>query len=249
MPASDLRSNALLSALPQHMWTRWETLLEPFPLRLGQVLYDTGVTPSHVYFPVSALIAILQVLADGACTEVTMVGREGAVGVLALLGHPHSGQRAVVQRAGMAVRIDAAVVQAEFEHSAPVRRLLLRYIQDVIAQTAQTAACNRHHTPEQQLCRYLLLSLDRLGGDEVMGTHEFIATSLGLRRETITDSVGKLQGKGAIRSGRGRILVLDRSAAERCACECYAVDRQEYDSLLAQLAAWRGRDAPATGPG
>jgi CRP-like cAMP-binding protein len=207
------------------------------PLPLGQVLYESGCTMSHVYFPTDAIVSLLYVMADGASAEIAVVGNEGVVGISLFMGGGSTPSRAVVQSAGQGWRLRAAAIRDEFNDSAPVMHLLLRYTQALITQMAQTAVCNRHHVLDQQLCRWLLLSLDRLGGDELRMTQELIANMLGVRREGVTEAALKLQRDGLIRYSRGHITVLDRAGLEARTCECYEVVRKEYARLLPDLTA------------
>jgi CRP-like cAMP-binding protein len=196
------------------------------------VLYEAGGTMSHVYFPTTAIVSLLYVMEDGGSAEIAVVGKEGLVGIALFMGGDSTPSRAVVQSAGLGYRLEASVLQKEFARSGPVMALLLRYTQALITQMAQTAVCNRHHTLDQQLCRWLLLSLDRLPGNELVMTQELIANMLGVRRGGVTDAAIKLQDAGLIRYSRGRISVLDRSGLEHRSCECYAVVKREYDRLL-----------------
>ena len=216
---------------------RWLPKLEPVTLVLGQVLYESGGTLSHVYFPTSAIVSLLYVMENGASAEIAVVGCEGIVGISLFMGGESTPSRAVVQSAGQGLRMTAAALKAEFDRSGPVLHLLLRYTQALITQMAQTAVCNRHHSLDQQLCRWLLLSLDRLPGNELVMTQELIANMLGVRREGVTEGALKLQGAGLIRYVRGRITVLDRPGLEQRTCECYAVVKTEYDRLLPDKAA------------
>jgi len=213
-------------------WQRWEAQLESIALPLGQVLYESGGTLSHVYFPTDAIVSLLYVMENGASAEIAVVGNEGLVGVSLFMGGESTPSRAVVQSAGNGYRLRAQLVKDEFNRSGPVLHLLLRYTQALITQMAQTAVCNRHHSLDQQLCRWLLLSLDRLRDNELVMTQELIANMLGVRREGVTESALKLAQDGLIRYARGRISVLDRPALERRTCECYAVVKKEYDRLL-----------------
>ncbi len=226
------RQNHLLAALPPAEWQRWQPQLELVELPLGEVLYESGITLSHVYFPVSAIISLLYVMENGASAEIAVVGNEGIVGISLFMGGESTPSRAVVQSAGQGYRLDAQAVKEEFNRAGPVLHLLLRYTQALITQMAQTAVCNRHHSLDQQLCRWLLLSLDRLQGSELAMTQELIANMLGVRREGVTEAALKLQKVGLIRYARGHITVLDREALERRTCECYAVVKKEYDRLL-----------------
>jgi len=199
---------------------------------LGQVLYESGRTLSHVYFPTTAIVSLLYVMEDGASAEIAVVGNEGVVGISLFMGGESTPSRAVVQSAGHALRLKAHLIKQEFEQAGPAMHLLLRYTQALITQMAQTAVCNRHHSLDQQLCRWLLLSLDRLQGNELVMTQELIANMLGVRREGVTEGALKLQKLGLIRYSRGRITVLDRPGLENRTCECYAVVKKEYDRLL-----------------
>jgi CRP-like cAMP-binding protein len=230
--ASDPRSNELLAALPETEWTRWQALLESVEMPLGQVLYEPGAGLSHVYFPTTAIVSLLYVMENGASAEIAVVGNEGIVGISLFMGGESTPGRAVVQSAGCGFRLRAQTVKDEFNRAGAVLHLLLRYIQALITQMAQTAVCNRHHTLDQQLCRWLLLSLDRLPGNELVMTQELIANMLGVRREGVTEAAARLQQVGLISYSRGRISVLDRTGLERRTCECYAVVKKEYDRLL-----------------
>jgi CRP-like cAMP-binding protein len=201
-------------------------------MRLGEVVYESGATLSHVLFPTTAIVSLLYVLANGASAEIAVVGHEGIVGVSIFMGGKSTPSRAVVQSAGGAFRLKAEMVEDEFHRAGPVLHLLLRYTQALITQMSQTAVCNRHHSLDQQLCRWLLLSLDRLQGDELVMTQALIANMLGVRRGGVSESALKLQDAGLIRYSRGRISVLDRRLLEQRTCECYAVVRKEYDRLL-----------------
>ena len=198
---------------------------------LGEVLYESGSALAHVYFPTTSIVSLLYVMEDGASAEIAVVGHEGIVGVSLFMGGETTPSRAVVQSAGAGFRLKAQLIKDEFK-KAPVLHLLLRYTQALITQMAQTAVCNRHHTLDQQLCRWLLLSLDRLKGSELVMTQELISNLLGVRREGVTESALKLQKSGLIRYSRGRITVLDRPGLEKRSCECYAVVKKEYDRLL-----------------
>lgn len=204
---------------------------------LGQVLYESGGTLKHVYFPTTAIVSLLYVMENGASAEIAVVGNEGVVGISLFMGGGSTPSRGVVQSAGHGFRMKAKAIKEEFDRSGPVLHLLLRYTQALITQMAQTAVCNRHHSLDQQLCRWLLLSLDRLQGSELVMTQELIANMLGVRREGVTEGALKLQKAGLIRYSRGRITVLDRHALEERTCECYAVVKKEYDRLLPGLKA------------
>jgi CRP-like cAMP-binding protein len=233
----EARRNHLLAALPEADWQRWQSQLEWVSLPLGQVLYESGCTMSHVYFPTDAIVSLLYVMADGASAEIAVVGNEGVVGISLFMGGGSTPSRAVVQSAGQGWRLRAAAIRDEFNDSAPVMHLMLRYTQALITQMAQTAVCNRHHVLDQQLCRWLLLSLDRLSGDELRMTQELIANMLGVRREGVTEAALKLQRDGLIRYSRGHITVLDRAGLEARTCECYEVVKKEYARLLPDLTA------------
>ena len=235
--SSDRHANRLLQALPDAEWARWQPQLESVPLKLGQVLYESGRTLSHVYFPSTAIVSLLYVMENGASAEIAVVGNEGLVGISLFMGGGSTPSRAVVQSAGTGVRLSAGAIKEEFNRSGPVMHLLLRYTQALITQMAQTAVCNRHHTLDQQLCRWLLLSLDRLQGNDLLMTQELIANMLGVRREGVTEAALKLQKMGLIRYSRGHISVLDRPGLEQRTCECYAVVKLEYERLLPDLTA------------
>ena len=234
--SADPMRNQLLAALPAAEWERWLTQLEPVEMPLGQVLYESGSTLSHVYFPTTSIVSLLYVMENGASAEIAVVGHEGIVGISLFMGGESTPSRAVVQSAGQGFRLAAQAIKDEFKR-APVLHLLLRYTQALITQMAQTAVCNRHHSLDQQLCRWLLLSLDRLQGDELVMTQELIANMLGVRREGVTEAALKLQDAGMIRYARGRIRVLDRAGLEQRTCECYAVVKKEYDRLLPKATA------------
>ncbi len=229
------KDNHLLAALPADDWLRWQSLLEPVHMPLGQVLYEAGATLEHVYFPANAIVSLLYELENGSSAEIAVVGNEGLVGISLFMGGGSTPSRAVVQSAGDGFRLNAETLKDEFARCGPVMHLLLRYTQALITQMAQTAVCNRHHSLDQQLCRWLLLSLDRLKGNELVMTQELIANMLGVRREGVTEGALALQSAGLIRYARGRITVLDRPGLERRTCECYAVVKKEYDRLLPAL--------------
>ncbi|TMH05857.1 MAG: Crp/Fnr family transcriptional regulator [Betaproteobacteria bacterium] len=231
-PATDPRDNRLLAALPDVEWERWRPQLELVEMPLGKVLYEPGSTLAHVYFPTTSIVSLLYVMEDGASAEIAVVGREGLVGISLFMGGATTPSRAVVQSAGQAFRLTADLMLQEFNRAGPVLHLLLRYTQALITQMAQTAVCNRHHSLDQQLCRWLLLSLDRLDSRELVVTQELIANMLGVRREGVTEAAGELQKAGLIRYRRGHITVLDRQRLEQRTCECYAVVKKEYDRLL-----------------
>jgi CRP-like cAMP-binding protein len=229
--------NYLLRALQPADSGRWLPLLEEVDLPLGAVLYEPGATLSHVYFPTSAIVSLLYVMEDGASAEIAVVGNDGIVGISLFMGGESTPSRAVVQSAGKGLRLKASLMKEEFNRAGAVLRLMLRYTQALITQMAQTAVCNRHHTLDQQLCRWLLLSLDRLGGNELVMTQELIANMLGVRREGVTEAAHKLQYSGLISYVRGHITVRDRPGLEKRSCECYAVVKREYDRLLPAFSA------------
>jgi CRP-like cAMP-binding protein len=224
--------NQLLAALPETELQRWLPDLEFVEMHLGDVLYESGSTLRHVYFPVTAIISLLYVMENGASAEIAVVGNEGILGISLFMGGESTPSRAVVQSAGHGFRLTAGLMKTEFDRAGPVLHLLLRYTQALITQMSQTAVCNRHHSLDQQLCRWLLLSLDRLHGSELVMTQELIANMLGVRREGVTEAALKLQKAGVITYARGHITVLDRAKLEELSCECYAVVKKEYDRLL-----------------
>ena len=230
--ASHPLTNRLLAALPMPEWRRWQPQLQAVDLPLGHVLYESGGTLTHVVFPTTAIVSLLYVMDNGASAEIAVVGNEGIVGISLFMGGESTPSRAVVQSAGQGFHMTAAAIKDEFDRSGPVLHLLLRYTQALITQMAQTAVCNRHHSLDQQLCRWLLLSLDRLPGNELVMTQELIANMLGVRREGVTEGALKLQHAGLISYARGHIKVLDRAGLEQRCCECYAVVKKEYDRLL-----------------
>ena len=229
---TDPKQNQLLAALPDAEWQRWLPKLEWVEMPLGHVLYESGKTLSHVYFPTTAIVSLLYVMENGASAEIAVVGNEGLVGVSLYMGGGSTPSRAVVQSEGGGFRLKAKIMKDEFDRAGPVLHLLLRYTQALITQMSQTAVCNRHHTLDQQLCRWLLLSLDRLQGNELVMTQELMANMLGVRREGVTEGAVKLQQAGLIKYSRGHISVLDREGLEKRSCECYAVVKKEYDRLL-----------------
>ncbi|WP_431113405.1 Crp/Fnr family transcriptional regulator [Variovorax paradoxus] len=224
--------NGLLAAVPAEVMACMEPFLEHVPLSLGEVLYESGVAQEHVYFPTECIVSLLYVLENGQSAEIAVVGFEGMVGVSLLMGGGSTPNRAVVQSAGHAFRLSAAHIKNLTQQGGPLLQLLLRYTQSLITQMSQTAVCNRHHSLEQQLCRWLLLSLDRLPGSELVMTQELIANMLGVRREGVTEAAGKLQRLNLIKYARGHITVLDRPGLERRVCECYQVVKRETDRLL-----------------
>ena len=224
--------NSLLGSLPDEEFRRLQPHLEPLALPLGWSLYESGDLQRHVYFPTEGIVSRLYVTQDGHSAEIAVTGREGLVGISVFMGGASTPDRAIVQSAGYAYRLGAHVLRHEFERGAHLQRLLLRFTQALLTQMAQTAVCNRCHTIDQQLCRWLLLSLDRLGSSEVNMTQELIANMLGVRREGVTEAARRLQDARLIRYHRGRITVLDRPGLERRVCECYAVVKRESDRLL-----------------
>ena len=224
--------NQLLAALPPADYERLRVALEPVELPLGLVVFESGSRLRHLYFPASGIVSLLYAMENGGSTEIAVIGNEGVVGIALFMGGESTPSRAVVQSAGRGYRLKAAVVKAEFERGGPLQQLLLRYTQALIAQMTQTAVCNRHHALDQQLCRWLLLSLDRLPTNKLAMTQELIANMLGVRREGVTEAAGKLQDAGLIRYSRGHITVLDRPKLEARVCECYSVVRKEMDRLL-----------------
>ena len=230
--ASTAKNNQLLAALSDAIWERLLPNLELVDMPLGQVLYESGVMLTHVYFPTTAIVSLLYVLENGASAEIAVVGNDGIVGISLFMGGESTPSRAVVQSAGSGFRLKAQVMKDEFQRAGPVMHVLLRYTQALITQMAQTAVCNRHHSLDQQLCRWLLLSLDRIQSNELAMTQDLIANMLGVRREGVTVAALKLQAAGLIRYARGHITVLDRDGIEKRSCECYAVVKKEYERLL-----------------
>ena len=238
MPESpNPRQNHLLRALPEDECERLFPHLELIAMPLGKVLYESGSQLRYVYFPTTSIVSLLYVMADGASAEIAVVGNEGMVGVALFMGGETTPSRALVQSAGHAYRLKGHLLKEEFHRAAALQHLLLRYTQALLTQMAQTAVCNRHHSVDQQLCRWLLLSLDRLPSNKLTMTQELIANMLGVRREGVTESAGKLQEKGLITYSRGQITVLDRPRLEAQACECYEVVKKEFDRLLPDVIA------------
>jgi CRP-like cAMP-binding protein len=231
MTRSDPKANHLLAALPSDEWKRWLPQLELVHLELGQVLYEPGGTMTHVYFPTTSIVSMLYVMKNGESAEIAVVGFEGLIGIPLFMGGESTSSRAVVQDAGQAYRLPAAAIKQEFQH-APVLHLLLRFTQALISQMVQTAACNKHHTLEQQLCRWLLLSLDRLPDNELVMTQQLIANMLGVKPAVVLDAETKLQSEGLIVFKAGRITVTNRAGVEAAVCECYRAVRGEYERLL-----------------
>jgi CRP-like cAMP-binding protein len=233
----DPRQNHLLRAMPEAEAERLIPQLEFVAMPLGEVLYESGSQLRHVYFPTTSIVSLLYVMEDGASAEIAVVGNEGMVGVALFMGGETTPSRAVVQSAGHAYRLKGQVLKDEFGRAAALQHLLLRYTQALLTQMAQTAVCNRHHSVDQQLCRGLLLSLDRLPTNKLTMTQELIANMLGVRREGVTEAAGKLQSAGLIEYSRGTITVLDRPRLEVQSCECYQVVKKEFDRLLPEVIA------------
>jgi CRP-like cAMP-binding protein len=226
------QQNNLLAALPVQERDRLEPYLKLVPMQLGSVVYEAGGSQRYVYFPTDCIVSLLYVMKDGASAEISVVGNDGIVGVALFMGGETTPSRAVVQSAGSAYRLLGRRLKEEFYRQGKTQLLLLRYTQALLTQMAQTAVCNRHHGVEQQLCRWLLLSLDRLPSNQLTMTQELIANMLGVRREGVAAAAARLQRIGAIRYSRGRLMVLDRPKLEELCCECYAVVKQETDRLL-----------------
>ena len=235
--ANQSLGNHLLSVLPEAEWERIGPHMVEVDMPLGQVVYESGDRLHHVYFPSTAIVSLLYVMENGASGEIAIVGNEGVVGIALFMGGETTPSRAVVQSAGKAYRLEARILKEEFHRAGPTQRLLLRYTQALITQMAQTAVCNRHHSIDQQLCRWLLLSIDRLPSNELKMTQELIANMLGVRRPGVTEAAMKLQDAGLIRYSYGHIEVLDRPGLEKRVCECYAVVKREFDRLLPDLRA------------
>jgi CRP-like cAMP-binding protein len=236
-PGPTPHQNHLLDALPPSDYQRLASHLELIPMSLGDVLYESGAELRYVYFPTTSIVSLLYVMEDGASAEIAIVGNEGILGISLFMGGDTTPSRAVVQSAGHGFRLKAELLKNEFGRFGPTMHLLLRYTQALITQMSQTAACNRHHSVDQQLCRWLLLSLDRLASNELSMTQELIANMLGVRREGVTEAAGKLQDAGLISYRRGRITVLDRPGVEARSCECYQVVKTEFDRLLPYVVA------------
>ena len=231
-PLCIAHQNQLLAALAQEDKDRWLSRLELVELSRNQLLYVAGRAPEYVYFPTTAIVSLMSTMRDGATAEVAMVGNDGLVGVSWLLGADSAATDAMVQSAGRAFRVSAGFVKSDIEHSASVMKVVMRYAQAVLGQMAQTAVCNRYHSIDQQLCRRLLLGLDRVPSDELDMTHELAANLLGVRREGVSMAAHKLQKAGVIRYHRGHIVILDRARLEQKTCECYAVAKKEYHRLM-----------------
>jgi CRP-like cAMP-binding protein len=235
----DPQQNHLLAALPPGEFERVAPHLELVKMKLGEVLYESGGHLQHVYFPTNSIVSLLYVMQDGASAEIAVVGNEGILGISLFMGGETTPSRAVVQSEGVGYRLRAIHLKQEFNRAGPMMHLLLRYTQALITQMSQTAVCNRHHSVDQQLCRWLLMSLDRLSSDELTMTQELIANMLGVRREGVTEAAGKLRDAGIIHYSRGHIKVLDRLKLEQHVCECYAVVKTEFDRLLSDIAPGR----------
>jgi CRP-like cAMP-binding protein len=231
------RQNHLLAALPAAVYERLLPQLELIQMDLGWVLYESGDEQKYMYFPTTGIVSLLYIMEDAFSAEIAIAGNEGVVGIALFMGGESTPNRAVVQSAGLAYRLKASALKSEFDKGSELQHLLLRYTQALITQMAQTAVCNRHHSIDQQLCRWLLLSMDRLPSNELTMTQELIANMLGVRREGVTEAAGKLQTAGLIQYVRGKITVLDRPKLEARVCECYAVVKREYDRLLPYLSA------------
>ena len=229
------RQNQILDALSPAARERLLPHLQIEALPLGMVLYESGDTLRHIYFPTDSIVSLLYVMEDGASAEIAVVGNDGAIGVALFMGGETTTNRAIVQSAGSAYRLTGSRLKQEFERHGEMLHILLRYTQALITQMAQTAVCNRHHSVDQQLCRWLLLSLDRLSSNQLVMTQELIANMLGVRREGVTEAAGKLQKLGVIDYRRGHITVLDRPKLEQLSCECYAVVKKETDRLVPHL--------------
>jgi CRP-like cAMP-binding protein len=228
----DPRHNHLLSAIPSAEWQRWQSLLEPVELNVGQILFESGRAPAHVYFPTSAVVSLVYMTQDGETAEIAVVGNEGVVGVSIFMGGDVTPHEAAVQSAGMAYRLSASVVKNAMEFSNPIMKLMLNYTHSMFSQVSQTAVCNRYHSIDQQLSRRLLQGLDRAESNELLMTQEAMASLLGVRREGVTAAALKLQHEGAIQYSRGHILVHDRQRLEHHACECYAISKKAYFKFL-----------------
>lgn len=238
------KQNLLLAGLPDEEWSRFEADLEPIDLQVGKVLYEPGIAPSYVIFPTTAVVSLLYTTQDGTSSEIAVIGNEGVVGVSLFMGGSNSINSAVVQSAGVGYRMRAQTVRNEASRAGPVLKMLLQYTESMIGQVAQTAACNRHHSIDQQLSRRLLQGLDRLLTDELMMTHESLANLLGVRRESVTAAALKLQQAGIISYSRGRIEVLNRPALEKRSCECYAMSKLEHKRLLPNAVTHRMASQP-----
>lgn len=237
MSVSRLEQNQLLAALPELVRKRLFTHLEPIEMPLGKALHEPGSQMRYAYFPTTSIVSLLHVMEDGASADIAVVGNEGLIGIALFMGGETTPNRAIVRSEGHGFRLKAQLLKDEFNRGGPAMHLLLRYTQALVTQASQTAVCNRLHSVDQQLCRWLLLSLDRLPSNELSMTQELIANMLGVRREGVTESAGKLQADGLIQYSRGRITVLDRKGLESRACECYQVVKKEFDRLLSDTGA------------
>lgn len=237
--------NLLLAALPKEDYKRFAEQLERVPMPLGQMLYEPGSQLQHAYFPTTAIVSLHYVMDSGDAASVAGVGKEGMVGISLFMGGDTTTSSAVVQTAGEAWRLERRLLKAEFDRAGPLQRVLLRYTQALMAQMSQTAVCNRHHSVEQQLCRWLLVTLDRIPTGQFVITQEQVAGMLGVRRESITEVAGRLQQAGSIRMRRGHIEVVERAGLERRVCECYGVVKQEFSRLMADAHAGNARDRPS----
>lgn len=244
--ATDPRSNDLLAALPEEEFEHLLPSLEPVKMNLGEVLYESGKKQAYVYFPTDSIVSLVYVMENGSSAEVAIAGHEGLVGVSLFMGGDTTPSRALVQSAGYGFRVRGSRLRKEFDRGVALRQLLLRYTQALLTQMAQTAVCNRHHSVDQQLCRWLLMSIDRLASNRLVMTQELIANMLGVRREGVTEAAGKLLVAGVIHYQRGRIEVIDRPKLERMACECYEVVRKEYERLLPWVPAPKTTSKSAT---
>lgn len=245
-PAHDPNQNHLLAALLDAEFDRLTPHLELIPMLLGDVLYESGGKLQHVYFPTTSIVSLHYVLEDGCSSEMAGVGNEGVLGISLFMGGQTTPSRAVVQTGGHGYRLKAHILMEEFNRAGPVMRLLLRYTQALLTQMSQTAVCNRHHSVEQQLCRFLLLTLDRLPSNELTMTQELIANMLGVRRGSVTEAAGRLQDSALIRYRRGHITVVDRVGLEGAVCECYGVVKKEFARLLSDVRQRQG--TPVAGP-
>jgi len=234
-PSQSPKDNRLLAALPESSYHALLPFLEPLSMPLGLSVYESGGAQGYVYFPTTAIVSLLYVLEDGDSAEIAITGNEGLVGISLFMGGETTPSRAVVQSAGEGYRLRASVLKKEFDSGGALQHQLLRYTQALITQMTQTAVCNRHHSVDQQLCRWLLMSMDRLLGVDLVMTQELIASMLGVRREGVTEAAGRLQTDGLIQYNRGHIKVVDRPGLEARVCECYAVVKKEYDRLLPEL--------------
>ncbi len=232
VPVTSPTQNHLLAALPEADYARLLSDLEPIAMPLGWVVYESGGHMGYVYFPTTSIVSLLYVTENGASAEIAIAGNEGLVGIALFMGGESTPSRAVVQSAGAGFRLKAAMLKREFARGGALQHLALRYTQALITQMSQTAVCNRHHTVDQQLCRWLLLSRDRLPNDQLKMTQELIANMLGVRREGVTEAAGHLQAAGLIHYSRGNITILDRAGLEKRVCECYSVVKREFDRLL-----------------